>query len=204
MLSMKRIAAAMILILLLAGCDGNNELTGSGNGAPIIPLGPDDSHLVVDSSQIETIYKAGNATVILQKYAMENNESELPDITFKAENDINIPSYIAVEEEGIPGNDDYIEEIIVSDVTIANGSIYEFRTESSGNQKTETLHIDADVSWTVDKGALSERSFSASVAYLRNEYFTGDDLAGSKYVEFSIDGLGFEPMFFRISWSDSI
>lgn len=204
MLPMKRIASAIILVLLLAGCNGSNELTGSGNGAPIIPLGPDDSHLVVDSSQIETIYKAGNAALILQKYALEHNESVLPDITFKAENDINILSYVAVEEEGIPGTDGYIKEITVSDVTIANGSIYEFRTESSGNQKTETLHIDADVSWTVDEGTPSERSFSASVVYLRNEYFTGDDPAGIKYVEFSIDGLGFEPIFFRISWSDSI
>ena len=201
---MKRIAAAMILVLILAGCNGNNEITGSGDGAPIIPLGPDDSHLTTDASEGEKIFKAGNAAVILRKYAMEHNESEFPDITFKAENDIIIPSYTAVEEEGIPGTDGYIKEIAVSDVTIAKDSIYEFRTEPDGNQRIETLHIDADVSWTVDEGIPSERSFSASIAYLRNEYFTDDDLAGIKYFEFSVDGLGFEPVLFRISWSDSI
>ena len=201
---MKRIAAAMILVLLLAGCNGNNEITGSGDGAPIIPLGPDDSHLTVDASEGEEIFKAGNAAVILRKYAMEHNESELPDITFKAEDDINIPSYVAVEAAGVPGQDGYIEEITVSDVTIAKDSIYEFRTESYDNQKTETLHIEAEVSWTVDEGTHSERSFSASVTFSGSGCFTDGNLDVLDLYEFAIDGQKFTPILFRISWSDSI
>ena len=194
----------MILVLILTGCNGNNEITVSGDGAPIIPLGPDDSHLTIDASEGEEIFKAGNAAVILRKYAMEHNESELPDITFKAESDINIPSYVAVEAAGVPGQDGYIEEIIVSDVTIAKDSIYEFRTESYDNQKTETLHIEAEVSWTVDEGTPSERSFSASVLYSQSGHFTDGNPDIIDIYQFVIDGQGFDPMLFRVSWTDSI